>query len=78
MSQSIVLDKAIKFALRIVKLYRHLTEEKKNMFLANSFLFRVHTSQNMYAKHSQEMVVKISHPICLSRRNVQRKPSFGC
>lgn len=38
MSKSLVLEKAIKFALRIVKLYRFLTEEKKEYVLSKQVL----------------------------------------
>lgn len=38
MNKSIVLEKAIKFALRIVKLYRYLTEEKKEYVLSKQIL----------------------------------------
>ncbi len=38
MSKSIVLEKAIKFALRIVKLYRFLSEEKKEYVLSKQVL----------------------------------------
>ncbi len=38
MSDSLVLQKAIKFALRIVKLYRYLTEEKKEFVLSKLVL----------------------------------------
>ena len=33
MAQSIALEKAIKFALRIVRLYKYLTEEKREYVL---------------------------------------------
>ena len=38
MAQSIVLDKAIKFALRIVALYRYLTEQKREFVLSKEVL----------------------------------------
>ncbi|MGI8786408.1 MAG: four helix bundle protein [Pyrinomonadaceae bacterium] len=38
MSQNPVLDKAIKFALRIVRLYRYLSEEKKEYVLSKQIL----------------------------------------
>lgn len=38
MSKSLVLEKAIKFALRIVKLYRYLSEEKKEYVLSKQVL----------------------------------------
>ncbi|HVF48020.1 MAG TPA: four helix bundle protein [Pyrinomonadaceae bacterium] len=38
MSDSVTLDKAIKFALRIVKLYRYLTDEKKEYVLSKLVL----------------------------------------
>jgi len=38
MSENIVLDKAYKFALRIVALYKHLSEEKKEFVLSKFVL----------------------------------------
>ncbi len=38
MSKSLVLDKSIKFALRIVKLYRYLSEEKNEYVLSKQIL----------------------------------------
>lgn len=38
MSKSLVLEKAIKFALRIVKLYRYLSEEKREYVLSKQIL----------------------------------------
>jgi hypothetical protein len=39
MTESIALDKAIKFALRIVALYRYLTETKHEYVLSKQVLF---------------------------------------
>ena len=49
MPESIVLDKAVKFALRIVKLYRYLTEEKKEYVLSKLLLI----SGTHIAKHAR-------------------------
>jgi four helix bundle protein len=38
MNKSLVLEKAVKFALRIVKLYRYLTEEKSEYVLSKQIL----------------------------------------
>lgn len=38
MSKSLVLEKSIKFALRIVKLYRYLSEEKSEYVLSKQIL----------------------------------------
>jgi four helix bundle protein len=38
MPESIVLDKAIKFALRLVAVYKYLTEEKKEYVLSKQML----------------------------------------
>ena len=38
MQNSIVLDKGIKFALRIVGVYKHLTDEKKEFVLSRQLL----------------------------------------
>jgi len=47
MSESIVLTKAIKFALRIVALYKYLTEEKKEFVMSKQILL----SGAFIAKH---------------------------
>ncbi len=47
MTNSIVLDKAIKFALRIVKSYKYLTEEKQEYVLSKQLLI----SAAFIAKH---------------------------
>ena len=47
MSQSIVLDKAIKFALRIIGLYKYLTEQKREFVLSKQILL----SGSNIAKH---------------------------
>lgn len=47
MSKSLVLEKAIKFALRIVRLYRFLTDEKKEYVLSKQVLI----SGTYIAKH---------------------------
>jgi|SRR5262244_2832908 len=40
MSENIVLEKSYKFAIRIVKLYKYLTEEKKEFVMSKSLLSR--------------------------------------
>ena len=52
MSKSIVLEKAIAFALRIVRLYRYLTDEKKDFVLSKMMLL----SGTFVAKHIREAV----------------------
>ena len=47
MPESIVLDKAIKFALRIVALYKYLTEQKREYVLSKQILL----SGTFIAKH---------------------------
>ncbi|NOT46950.1 MAG: four helix bundle protein [Acidobacteria bacterium] len=50
MSKSLVLEKSIKFALRIVKLYRFLTYEKHEYVLSKQVLI----SKTFIAKHVRE------------------------
>src|SRR5262245_11041179 len=40
MSENIVLDKSYKFAIRIVNLYKYLTEEKKEFVMSKSLISR--------------------------------------
>src|SRR5262245_62730018 len=40
MSENIVLEKSYKFAIRTVKLYKYLTEEKKEFVMSKSLLSR--------------------------------------
>jgi hypothetical protein len=39
-SENVVLDKSYKFALRIVKIYKYLTEDKKEFVMSKSLLSR--------------------------------------
>jgi four helix bundle protein len=50
MNKNIVLEKAIAFALRIIKLYKYLTEEKKEYVLSKQILI----SGTYIAKHAKE------------------------
>ena len=50
MSQSIVLEKAFAFALRIVKLYQYLCEEKREFILSKQLL----TTGTYIGKHVKE------------------------
>src|SRR5689334_19698739 len=52
MADSIALTKAIKFALRTIKLYKHLTEEKKEFVLSKQVLI----SGTFIAKHVKSAV----------------------
>lgn len=53
MAKSIALKKAIQFALRIVKLYKHLTEEKKEFVLSKQMLI----SRTFVAKYAKAATV---------------------
>ena len=53
MAKSIALEKAIKFALRVVKLYKYLTEEKKEFILSKQLLL----SGTFVAKHVKAATV---------------------
>ena len=53
MAKSIALEKAIQFALRIVKLYKYLTEEKKEFVLSKQMLI----SGTFIAKHVKAATV---------------------
>lgn len=53
MAKSIALEKAVKFALRIVKLYKYLTEEKKEFVLSKQML----VSGTFVAKHVKAATV---------------------
>ena len=37
MKENVLLDKAKAFALRIIKMYKYLTEDKKNIYFLNKF-----------------------------------------
>ncbi|MGI8669906.1 MAG: four helix bundle protein [Aridibacter sp.] len=50
MSKSIILEKSIKFALRIVNLYKYLTEDKKEYVLSKQVLL----SGTQIGKHAKE------------------------
>lgn len=50
MSKSLALEKSIKFALRIVKLYKYLVEEKNEFVLSKQILL----SGTFVGKHVKE------------------------
>lgn len=58
MSKSIVLEKAIAFALRIVRFYRHLTDDKKEFVLSKMVLI----SGTFVAKHVREATAGEGRP----------------
>lgn len=45
MKQSILKDKSKLFALRVIRLYKYLCEEKKNTFFQNNYLEVVQVSE---------------------------------
>lgn len=53
MSQSIILEKSYRFALRIVRLYKYLTEEKKEFVLSRQML-AAGTYVGAHVKSAQE------------------------
>ncbi len=53
MAKSIALEKAIQFALRVVKLYKYLTEEKREYVLSRQLLL----SGTFVAKHVKAATV---------------------
>ncbi|MGD9562615.1 MAG: four helix bundle protein [Pyrinomonadaceae bacterium] len=59
MSKSIVLEKAIKFALRIVKLYRFLTEVRHEYVLSKQVLI----SGTFIAKHARSAILAESRQV---------------
>ncbi|MGE0886009.1 MAG: four helix bundle protein [Blastocatellales bacterium] len=53
MSENVVLDKSYKFALRIVKLFNYLTDEKKEFVLSKALL-TAGTNVGAHVKAAQE------------------------
>jgi four helix bundle protein len=53
MEENVVLDKSYKFALRIVKLYKYLTEEKKEFIMSKQVLL-AGTQIGEHVKTAQE------------------------
>jgi len=69
MSKSIVLEKAINFALRIIKLNRYLVEEKKEYVLSKELLI----SGTHIGKHIQEAVNAESKQVFTSEMGIARR-----
>ena len=69
MSNSIVLEKAIRFALRIVRLYRHLTDEQREYVLSKQLLI----SGTFIAKHVKAATQGESRPIFSSEMYIAMK-----
>ncbi len=69
MSQSIVLEKAFAFALRIIKLNRYLIEEKKEYVLSKELL----VSGTHVGKHIKEAVNAESKTVFISEMGFARR-----
>lgn len=69
MSKSLVLEKSIKFALRIVKLYRFLTDERREYVLSKQVLI----SGTFIAKHVREATLAESRQVFSSEMFVAMK-----
>ncbi len=69
MSKSIVLEKAINFALRIIKLNRYLVEEKKEYVLSKELLI----SGTHIGKHIKEAVNAESKQVFTSEMGIARR-----
>ena len=64
MSKSLVLEKSIKFALRIVKLYRFLSDERREYVLSKQVLI----SGTFIAKHVREVTQAESRQVFSSEK----------
>ena len=78
MAESIALTKAIKFALRIIRLYRFLTEQKREFVLSKQILLSgthiaKHIKAALYARSKQGFSNEMY--IALQRDSI---PSSGC
>ncbi len=78
MSQSLVLEKSIKFALRIVKLYRYLTHERHEYVLSKQILL----AGTFIAKHVKEATQAESRQgfaseMYVAMRKGPQRPSSG-
>ncbi len=69
MKENPVLDKSFVFALRIVKLYRYLVEEKKDFVLSKELLI----SGTPIGKHIKEAVNAESRQVFISEMGIARR-----
>ena len=68
MENNIVLEKSLAFALRIVKLYRYLTEEKKEYVLSKELLI----AGTNIGRHVKEAVYAESREVFVNEFGVAR------
>jgi four helix bundle protein len=71
MERNVVLEKSFAFALRIVKVYRHLIDEKKEFVLSKELL----VSGTNIGKHVKEAVFAESREIFINEFGVARRKS---
>jgi four helix bundle protein len=69
MSKSIVLEKAITFALKIVKLYKYLSEEKREYVLSKQILL----SGTFIARHVKGATQSESRPVFANEMHTAMK-----
>ena len=71
MEKNIVLEKSFAFALRIVNLYRHLTNERKEFVLSRELM----VAGTSVGRHVKEAVFAESREVFLSEFGVARRKS---
>ena len=71
MENNVVLEKSIAFALRIIKLYRYLVEEKKEFVLSKELL----VAGTNIGKHVNEAVNAVSKEVFVTGFDVARRKS---
>ena len=72
MGKNIVLDKAIAFALRIVRLYKYLSEERKEYVLSKQVLI----SGTYVAKHAKDATQADSKPVFAHEMQISMKRAY--
>ena len=72
MSKNIVLEKAIAFALRIVKLYKYLSDERKEYVLSKQVLI----SGTYIAKHAKDATQSDSKSVFAHEMQISLKRAY--
>jgi hypothetical protein len=59
MEESVIKVKSYQFSLRVIKLYKHLTEDKRNTFFQNKYYEAEHLLAQMWRKQVERNRKKI-------------------
>jgi hypothetical protein len=77
MKDNIILEKSMNFSVRIVRLYKYLCDEKKNILCQNNFCVEAQVSEQIFTKLITHRQKKIFYQKCIYHLKKLPKQNIG-